>query len=1565
MTASAGQGGPAVPGGQAADPPADTPPAAAAGTTPQTLAQLFAMIGRQALRRIGRFILLLILLGPLVWAGHTFLVVWANEGVGPNAQGLYSSLLNILNASRLYEPFKALFLSAVLVLRGSVLSGTLFWTLGGLLFVRLLGVFYRRRLGATLRGLAGLPSFAHQCARDAGKVSRSAMVGGAGAGLIFGDLVGNRLISLQLLLIAFGALVVRERSLFATALRLARSDVQRWTRRSPGGGDAVPASFLTALGIAVGVAATVVLPTWVGMVVGVPALVVALALGSSGPSQAATAILLFIGVAAWLTLASGTAFADDGGWLEGGGNFADWVRSEGAFITLIYGLPPALGFPVGVGLGSVLGGLDVAAIPVPGPMPPGAPTAPTAGIPWLPPSWDFPFVHGGPWDLPFTEFDGGKGPGACGPGMPNTWVNTATLTLFAQDTFMQVSGVGPVLDVSLRYGSLAERGPFGSRWRFHYEAMVVATPDRCYVRLGTGRVIRFGVPTGPAGVAGAEQEAPALDGAFDGFHDAGSEWIFVEKTTQLRYRFGKPTSGPVARLRSIEDPSGNTLGVQYDPGGRLSSVTDAAGRLASLSYDGNGNCVAIRAPDGRHARFEYDGHGNLVHTVDFAGLAVGYRYDGDGDLVDVIVGDGSRHYRFAYQWSTTGKRVTTASDPTGATTRYDVVSEQPFIVRRVDAEDRAWQFESQQGLTTRVVDPLGATSTTTFSGRLPAQLVDRNGGSATFEHDHRGNLTLRRTAGGAVTKFWYDLADNLVAVDNSMGERWSIIYDGASRPVTLTGPTGAQHSVSYDGRGQPSGWTTPSGGRWAVRRDPYGNVSATTDPRGSETRTEYDAAGLWPCTLTDPLGNVTRFDHDGNGRLTKLTHPDGSFRAHIYDCCVATTTLDELGRERSFERDAALQVTTIRAGSGAPVRLERDRSGQLQAVVDQLGRRTVNTTDPLGRVAARVDPAGHAVKYLHDGEGNLLEVRSARGGCHRFSYDADHQLVSVIDPRGAAETLGRDVVGRVTSITNRRGHAVRFVHDRAGRLTEKWLGNERLMTASYDDDGRLTSAQSPAATISIAYDPAGLPCQVCHDAGQPISLAYDAAGNVTRLSYPSGLVVDYAYDVRGRIRRVSWRNRWIELEYDKGGNALAIIRSNGSTSRYRYDDDDRIVDIEHQGAAERIAHVALRRDGAGNVTEQTIDGARLPPHPQPPPGTATYADDDRLASWQGAACEHDADGNLTVVPGRWSAVFDPASRLTCLERDGSRRDYGYDPLGDRCKVVSATGARVVRHDPFGRALCETTDASEVLAENVYCGTMLIARELPRGEVLFYHFDSIGSTLAVTDGAGAVRTAYAYTPFGLVAEEPACLLDNPFTFVGAYGVTDEGQGVYRMGARYYDALLGRFLSPDPLGLADDVNLYRYGRDNPLTWIDPEGEAVFTILFILGAIGTAVTVGTIGYKVKSALEDKAAADASEKARWEAMGRINQVGGDDDRAVNNAQRARKRLQSDTNRLGQSFGEAGASTMKEGAKAVFGYGTGKVLGQAGEGLIYIGGEYFDQGGAPQSSPATGELTRDASGQY
>ena len=106
-------------------------------------------------------------------------------------------------------------------------------------------------------------------------------------------------------------------------------------------------------------------------------------------------------------------------------------------------------------------------------------------------------------------------------------------------------------------------------------------------------------------------------------------------------------------------------------------------------------------------------------------------------------------------------------------------------------------------------------------------------------------------------------------------------------------------------------------------------------------------------------------------------------------------------------------------------------------------------------------------------------------------------------------------------------------------------------------------------------------------------------------------------------------------------------------------------------------------------------------------------------------------------------------------------------------------------------------------------------------VTYYYTNQQGTPLATADASGNVLTTLDYRPYGNQ------VLGLPEAGPGYTGhVNDPDSGLVYMQARYYDPVVGRFLSADPsqvqAAIVDKFNRFAYASGNPLTNLDPNGR-----------------------------------------------------------------------------------------------------------------------------------------------
>jgi RHS repeat-associated protein len=407
---------------------------------------------------------------------------------------------------------------------------------------------------------------------------------------------------------------------------------------------------------------------------------------------------------------------------------------------------------------------------------------------------------------------------------------------------------------------------------------------------------------------------------------------------------------------------------------------------------------------------------------------------------------------------------------------------------------------------------------------------------------------------------------------------------------------------------------------------------------------------------------------------------------------------------------------------------------------------------------------------------------------------------------------------------------------------------------AYDDADRVTSVTFPNIGGSR----------------KATSFTYTSTGQISSISYADGLVVSYTYDNFNRLvpsmpvinpggaslagnneraNRITSLSatlgadvRAISFTYDAAAQLTAIDWPGTLSSTYQYDGVGRVKTVDHSNGATTIYHQEFVYDAVGNPLQEIVSGTAMLQPAVPATAKGTYNAANQISSWNSKAFTYDADGNLTTIAGNtFSATYTAGNRPSAItQTTGSSTTtthYTYDGAGLRVKrAVTAGSTTNYFYGPASRLLFTTDDAGVVSARYIWSGATLSAILTGTSlatDLRYTLLDRTGNVAALTDPTGTIVARYGYQPYGGTYRETQPLGGNdinPFTFVGGFGVMDEGNGLFYMKNRFYDSATGRFLQKDPTGFSGGINLYAYAAGNPIGSIDPEGKHPALLLLI---------------------------------------------------------------------------------------------------------------------------------------
>lgn len=635
--------------------------------------------------------------------------------------------------------------------------------------------------------------------------------------------------------------------------------------------------------------------------------------------------------------------------------------------------------------------------------------------------------------------------------------------------------------------------------------------------------------------------------------------------------------------------------------------------------------------------------------------------------------------------------------------------------------------------------------------------------------------------------------------------------------------------------------------------DPFGRAGKTIAPDGSETTIQYENLTDW-LSITQShvqgdqgeLETGLRHHQDGFGRVIaieeKVSHDQWMISSYAYDqedrlitVCVNDTDFDPqtcATQQRTFNYD----------GRGFLIQTTEPELGTMTYQFNHAGSMLSSTTgDPNRDTFYLYDRANRLVQLRDGHQRPLVEnwyAKSNRPGevnAGKLFLTKRHNYI----PTDSTFDSVRDIV-----ISQQFGYA-----NQAGLLTklttQATTGAQFQWEATYDELSQIKNFQYPFAptfsvenasprTITRQYQDGYLTAVSEPTISNPYisKLTYHPNEMLAGQVHGNGVTDFFDLDPLGyRLGHISIESHAVlwssgPFHYDPRGNIKSI-----GPDAFNYDRLSRMVHGQVTTQNGQLTQQASF-DPFGNLTQFTEIGAG---------STRTFGVNQ--ANNRILAAAYDQVGNMTQtnLGGQtFDYTYDALNKMTSTSENGSLESaFLYDASGNRIAIWNlATGQQTWTLRGADDQLARTFSYFHgrwTWEKDYIHGSKGLVATVDANQTQHLHLDHLGSTRIITEETGLPVERFDYFPFGGYTESQQTHADETVQFTGherdQVGSIPEAHLDY-MFARYYAPHLGRFLSPDPQGgdvtSSQSWNRYTYAANNPIRFIDPDGESPISAL-----------------------------------------------------------------------------------------------------------------------------------------
>jgi RHS repeat-associated protein len=877
---------------------------------------------------------------------------------------------------------------------------------------------------------------------------------------------------------------------------------------------------------------------------------------------------------------------------------------------------------------------------------------------------------------------------------------------------------------------------------------------------------------------------------FDGFDRPKTSWQSEDGQSMSLATFtirADTIYDAIGRVKQVSNPyrpateTAIYTTTAYDLAGRVISVTTPDSAVVTSSYYANTVTVSDQMQRQRKSVTDALGHLKEVHEVpndSSYNYLTSYDYDTLDNLTSVSQGTQTR--TFAYD---SLKRLKSATNPESGTICYGTVVASVCQANGYDANGNLiYKTDARLVQSTYAYD-----------------VLNRNT-SVTYSNDPAGTP--------AVHRYYDGLRDgNFTNIPNVKGRLWQTETSGANGSRTTIN--------SFDALGRPLSESQQfySGSAWS---------------QSFTTQRTYNLGG-GVTAQTYPSGHTVAYAYDAAGRTGSFSGNLGDGTSRTYSSETLYSPLGGMTKEK-FGTDTAIYN-----------KLFYNSRGQLAEIRE--GTSYTGPTDTGWERGAIINFYG-TCWGMCGGQNSTAAMPENNGNLRR-------QEIYIPGGPMFAQTFDYDALNRLQRVHEYTGNTAldwqqEYGYDRYGNRTigiatnQTWgsgINNREFAVETATNrlyaPGDLSLAE---ASRQMQYDQAGnLKKDVYSGAGA--TRVYDAENRMTSETQANNVVSgSYTYNADGqRVRRkINGVETW--QVYGMDGELLAEYAASAAPAspqkEYGYRNGQLLITAD--APASSSVNLALNKPATQSSTYQSAGGSV----PQ------LAVDGNTSGNWLDysvTATNSDAQAWWRVDLGTMQSVqnVEVWNRTDCCPE----RLTNFNVI-----LLDASQAVVATVNVAGQAGTPTTvqisgAARYVKVQLVGTNYLSLAEvkvwSATTSNVNWLVSDQLGTPRMIFDKTGALATVkrHDYLPFGEELSAGQGARSNTLGYGAADGVRqkftqkerDNETGLDYFGARYYGSIQGRFTGADPAPITEkqlvnpqDLNRYAYVANNPLKFIDPDGE-----------------------------------------------------------------------------------------------------------------------------------------------